>query len=144
MTLTKYNTRDYRPVSFNSFLDRFFNDTFDPSLSGGSRFTPQVDILEQDKSFEIQLALPGMNKDDFSIEMNEGMLTVSGERKFENEKKEKNYRTVETHYGSFSRSFHLPKDIKAEKIEAKYDNGILHVTVPKDEKKALKRLISIK
>lgn len=144
MSLIKYNTSDYRPVSFNSFLDRFFNEGIDPSANGGSRFTPQVDILEHDKSFEIQLALPGMDKNDFSLEMNEGMLTISGERKFENEKKDKNYRSIETHYGAFKRSFHLPKEIKSDSIEAKYDNGILYVTVPKDEQKLAKRLISVK
>lgn len=144
MSLIKYNTSDYRPVGFNSLLDRFFNEGFDPSLNGGSRFTPQVDIIEHDKSFEIQLAVPGMNKKDFSIEMNDGTLTISGERKFEHEKNEKSYRSIETHYGSFKRSFHLPNDIKAENVEAKYENGILHVTVPKDEQKVAKRLISVK
>jgi HSP20 family protein len=144
MSLSKYNTSDYRPVSFNSFVDRFFNEGFDPSLNGGSRFTPQVDILEHDKSFEIQLALPGMSKNDFSIEMNEGTLSISGERKFENEKNEKNYRSIETQYGSFKRSFHLPKDINIEKIDARYENGILYVNVPKDENKVMKRQISVK
>ena len=144
MSLIKYNTSDYRPVTFNSFLNRFFNEAFDPSVTGGSRFTPQVDILEHDKSFEIQLAVPGMSKNDFSIEMNDGMLTISGERKFENEKKEKNYHAIETHYGSFSRSFYLPKEIKTENVEAKYENGILNVVIPKDEKKLLKRLINVK
>ena len=144
MSITKYNTADYRPVSFNSFVDRFFNEGFDPSLNGGSRFTPQVDILEHEKSFEIQLALPGMNKNDFSIEMNEGKLVISGERKLENEKNEKNYRSIETQYGIFKRSFQLPQDIDEENIEAKYENGILNINVPKDEKKVIKRQISIK
>lgn len=144
MSLIKYNTSDYRPVSFNSFLDKFFNEGFDPSFNADSTFTPQVDILEHEKSFEIQLALPGMNKKDFSIEMNDGTLTISGERKFENEKNEKNYRSIETRYGSFKRSFHLPNDIKSENVEARYENGILHVMVPKDEQKLTKRLISVK
>ncbi|MEQ8714909.1 MAG: Hsp20/alpha crystallin family protein [Cyclobacteriaceae bacterium] len=144
MSLIKYNTSDYRPVSFNSFLDRFFNEGFDPSATGGSRFTPQVDIFENEKAFEIQLAVPGMNKNDFAIEMNDGMLTLSGERKFEKEKNDKNFHSIESHYGSFKRSFHLPKEIKADKVEAKYENGILFVTVPKDEKQLMTRQISVK
>lgn len=146
MALIKYNNRDYRPVSFSSLLDRFFNDSLmsDEFRGEDAQFIPQVDVAETDKAFEINFSVPGMNKEDFHIDLNDNTLTVSGERKFENEKKEKNYHTVESYYGSFRRAFHLPKEVREEKIEANYKDGILRIVVPKDETKAAKKLISIK
>jgi HSP20 family protein len=87
--------------------------------------------------------VPGLNKDDFSIEIKDNYLTVSGERKFSNEKKDKNFHSIETNYGSFSRSFSLPENVNADKTQAKYTNGILELTLPKDEKKALKQTIKV-
>ena len=75
--------------------------------------------------------------------MKDNLLTISGERKFADEKKEKNYRSIETHFGSFSRTFSLPENVDGEKINARYNNGILEVSVPKDEKKALKTTIKV-
>lgn len=142
MGLIKYNTNDYRPTSFKSFVDRFFND----ELVGGSvpSFSPRVDIAESDKDFEIQLHVPGMKKADFNIDLNIDQITVSGERKFENEKNDKNYHSVESYYGSFSRTFYLPDVINKEKVDASYQDGILTITLPKDEKKATKKQIAVK
>ena len=86
---------------------------------------------------------PGLSKEDFKIEVTDGQLTVSGERKFTTEKKEKKFRSIETQYGSFVRTFSLPDHVDAEKINAKYNNGILELTIPKDEKKALKQTIKV-
>lgn len=141
MSLIRYNTNEYVPATFSSLIDRFFNDTL--TRSGGSSFQPRVDIVENDKAFELHVAAPGMNKEDFQIEMNENFLTVSGERKFTNEKKDANWHSIETQYGSFSRSFSLPENVDSTKIAAKYNNGILEVTIPKDEKKALKQTIKV-
>ncbi len=141
MSLIRYNTNEYVPATFSSLIDRFFNDTL--TRSGGSAFQPRVDIVENDKAFELHLAAPGMNKEDFQIEMNDNFLTVSGERKFTNEKKDANWHSIETQYGSFSRSFSLPENVDSTKIAAKYNNGILEVTIPKDEKKALKQTIKV-
>jgi HSP20 family protein len=102
-----------------------------------------VDIVENEKSFELHVAVPGMNKDEFKIDLNDSFLTVSGERKFTKEKKENNFHSIETQYGSFSRSFALPENVDATKINAKYENGILEITVPKDEKKILKASIKV-
>lgn len=143
MTLVKFNPADYRPVSFNSFIDRFFNENL-PAETGGVRFSPSVDILEDNESFEIQLAIPGLKKDEFNIEIDEKTLTIKGERKFATEKKEKNYHAVGTQYGSFARSFQLPVTVNEEKIFAKYEDGILHVIMPKDEKKILKKTIEVR
>jgi len=142
MGLIKYNTNDYRPASFRSLVDRFFNDEFE----GGSlpTFSPKVDISESEKEFEIQLHVPGMSKDDFKIDLNEDQITISGERKFKNENKEKNFHSVESYYGSFNRSFYLPDVINRDQVDASYKDGILTLTLPKDEKKVTKKQIAVK
>jgi HSP20 family protein len=145
MSLIRYNSalNDFAPTSFNNLIDRFFNDTL--SRSGGSSysFVPRVDVLEDEKAFEIHVAVPGMNKEDFKIDLNDNYLTISGERKFTREKKENNFHSVETQFGTFSRSFTLPENVDANKINAKYVNGILEVNIPKDEKKMLKTTIKV-
>ncbi|MBL7851656.1 MAG: Hsp20/alpha crystallin family protein [Cyclobacteriaceae bacterium] len=141
MSLIRYNTNEYVPATFSSLIDRFFNDTL--TRSGGSSFQPRVDIVETDKAFELHVAVPGMNKEDFQIEMKDNFLTVSGERKFTSEQKDTNWHSIETQYGNFSRSFSLPENVDAAKISAKYVNGILEVSIPKDEKKALKTTIKV-
>lgn len=141
MNLIRYNTNDYVPATFSSLIDRFFNDSL--TRSGGSMFQPRVDIVENENAYELHVAAPGMNKEDFQIEAKDNFLTVSGERKFESEKKEKNWHSIETQFGSFSRSFTLPEKADASKITARYNNGILEVSIPKDEKKALKTTIKV-
>jgi Molecular chaperone (small heat shock protein) len=143
MSIVRYNTvlDDFAPTSFNHLIDRFFGESI--SRSGGSAysFVPKVDIIEDEKAFEIHLAVPGMNKDEFKIDLKENRLTISGERKFVRE--EKKFRLTETQYGAFSRAFALPDNVDAEKIEAKYSNGILELVIPKDEKKFLKTTIKV-
>ncbi len=145
MSIVKYNSmlNDFVPTSFSNMIDKFFADSV--ARTGGSvySFVPRVDIIEEEKAFEIHLAVPGMNKEDFKIDLNENYLTISGERKQVREKKENLFRSYETQYGSFSRSFSLPDNVDAGKIGAQYVNGILVVSVPKDEKKALKQTIKV-
>ena len=141
MNLIRYRTNDYTPTSFSNLVDQFFSDSV--HRAGGSTFFPKTDIAETEKAFEIYLAVPGMNKDDFKLELNEKHLTISGERKFNEEKKEKSFHSVETYYGSFSRNFRVPENVDVSKISAAYVNGILEVTLPKDEKKALKASIKV-
>ncbi len=141
MSIIRYNTNDFVPTSFSALVDRFFNDSI--TRSGGSTFIPKTDVVETPTAYEVQLAVPGLNKEDFNLEVNDNYLTISGERKFQNEKKDKSYHSIETHYGSFSRSFTLPENVDASKINARYNNGILEVTIPKDEKKVLKQTIKV-
>jgi len=141
MSIIRYNPNDFVPSTFSSIVDRFFNESL--TRNGGSTFLPKVDVIENETSYEVQLAVPGVSKEDFKIEVNDNYLTVSGERKFTNEKSEKNYRSIETQYGSFSRSFTLPENVDGTKINAKYNNGILELVIPKDEKKALKQTIKV-
>lgn len=145
MSLIKYNTQlnDYVPASFSNLIDRFFSDSL--ARSGGSAysFVPKVDIYENEKSFELHVAVPGMKKEDFKLDLKDNFLTVSGERKFSRENKDNNFHSVETQYGSFSRSFSLPENVDGSKITARYVEGILEVTLPKDEKKILKTTIKV-
>jgi len=112
-------------------INDLLNDT---GLEKDNHFLPQVDISETEKEFEIQLAMPGMKKDDFKIEINEDNLIISGERKFNKEEKGKKFHKVETSFGTFSRSFVLPKNIDQDKIKASYEEGILSLVLPKNEK----------
>lgn len=145
MSLIRYNSalNDYTPTSFSNLVDRFFNES--TARSGGSAysFVPRVDIFEEEKAFEIHVAVAGMKKDDFKIDLNDNFLTISGERKFSKEKKDNNYRSIETQHGTFSRSFTLPENVDASKIVATYNNGILEIVLPKDEKKTLKQAIKV-
>ena len=141
MTLLKYNPTNYRPTSFSSLLDKFFDDTF----QGGSQldFTPTVDIAETKNAFEIHMQVPGVKKEDLNITIEKDMITISGERRIENEKEEKSFHSKESFYGKFQRSFKLPEAINVDKIQAKQEDGILVVTLPKDEKQVAKKLIKI-
>lgn len=140
MTLVKYNP-NHKLTTYGSFIDRYFNDEAFSNKS--AIFSPKVDVVESEKSFEIQFYIPGVKKDEIKIDIKDDRLTVSGERKFENENKHKSFHSVESQYGHFSRSFYLPDNIDSDKIEAKYQDGILNIEIPKDEKKSTKKSISI-
>jgi HSP20 family protein len=145
MSIIRYNpgVNDFAPTTFANLIDRFFNESL--TRTGGSQysFVPKVDVVENEKSFEIHVAVPGMNKDDFKIDLNDNLLTISGERKFTKEKKENNYHSIETQFGTFLRSFSLPENVDGTKINAAYVNGILEINIPKDEKKTLKTAIKV-
>jgi HSP20 family protein len=145
MSIVRYNSmlNDYVPTTFSNMIDKFFTDNV--ARTGGSAysFVPRVDVIEEEKSFDIHVAVPGMNKEDFKIDLNDNYLTISGERKNTKERKDNLYRSVETQYGSFGRSFSLPENVDASKITAQYTNGILVVSIPKDEKKTLKQSIKV-
>ncbi len=144
MSIIRYNTaNDFAPTSFSNLIDRFFSET--SARSGGSSysFVPKVDVLENEKAFLIHVAVPGVSKEDFKIDLNDNYLSISGERKFDSEKKDHNFHSVETQYGSFSRSFSLPENADAANISAQYNNGILEINVPKDVKKILKSTIKV-
>ncbi|WP_333821110.1 Hsp20/alpha crystallin family protein [Ohtaekwangia sp.] len=145
MSIVRYNSalNDFVPTSFSNLIDRFFNESV--SRAGGSAysFVPRVDIVEGEKAFEIHVAVPGVNKEDFKLDVNDNLLTISGERKFTKEKKDNNFHSIETQYGTFSRSFSLPENVDVNAISAKYVNGILEITVPKDEKKVVKATIKV-
>ncbi len=92
---------------------------------------PAVDIVENEKSFRITAELPGMKKEDVEVSVAEGLLTITGEKKEEREEKEKGYYLSERRFGTFQRAFQLPRLADSDRIEAKFENGVLTVTVPK-------------
>jgi HSP20 family protein len=145
MSIVRYNSNlnDYVPTAFSNLIDRFFNESMTRSGGSSYSFVPRVDIIEDEKAYEIHVAVPGMNKEDFKLDLHDNVLTVSGERKQTRDRKEHNFYSFETQYGTFSRAFSLPENIDAAKISAKYNNGILEVTLPKDEKKVLKTTIKV-
>lgn len=136
--------------NYPSLFDRFFdNDLFDWSnknYSTTNTTLPSVNIRESKSNFEVEVAAPGFEKGDFKIELNHDLLTISSEKKVENETKDdQRFTCREFSYQSFSRSFTLPNIADSEKIEAKYDKGILTVTIPKKEEVVAKlnRVIEI-
>lgn len=118
---------------FDDFLSNEWNEWGLKNYSRTNTTIPSVNILENDESFKIEVAAPGLEKNDFSIEVNKGTLKISSEKKNENELKEDSYSRKEFSYQSFCRSFSLPLTVDSDKIEAKYDKGILLVTIPKRE-----------
>jgi len=113
-------------------MDRLFHDSFgrEESLTPAS-FAPPVDIYEDEHSYTLKLEVPGIEEKDIDVRLENNTLTVSGERKYEKEEKEENFRRLERHYGSFARSFTLPSTIDAEKVGAEYEKGVLKITLQK-------------
>jgi HSP20 family protein len=103
-------------------------------------WAPRVDIAEDDKGYVINAELPGITKDDVKVSVENGVLSISGERKTEKEEKGKKFHRIERTYGSFMRSFTLPEGSTGEKISAEFRDGILKVHIPKDEKAKTKAI----
>ena len=124
--------------NYPSLFDRFFeNDWFDwanRNFSDTNTTLPSVNIKESAEDFEVEVAAPGLGKKDFKIELSHDLLTISSEKKIDKEtKKGQQFSRREFSYQSFSRSFTLPNTADSEKIEAKYENGILRIVIPKKE-----------
>lgn len=115
-----------------------------PTNEGVNAFVPVVNTREGEAAFHIDVDLPGVKKEDIKVDINKDILTISGERKTKEEVKEEDYYKVETSFGKFSRSFTLPDNIDAEHIEARSDNGVLEVIIPKLDETKNKKTIEIK
>jgi HSP20 family protein len=118
---------------FNELVDQTLGRTPSSASSAGTVWCPAVDVLESKDSYLLRAELPGMNKEYFNLEVKNGMLTVSGERKVEEPVGGVRYRRVERVAGKFSRSFHLPQTVRQDEIQATYRDGILEIYVPKME-----------
>jgi len=106
---------------------------------------PRADIAETEKAFIVKVELPEVEKKDIDISVNQGLLTIRGERKREKEEKSKRFHRIERSFGSFSRSFRFPNDIEEDKIEANFKDGVLQITLPKSAKAKQKQIsINIK
>ena len=111
---------------------------------GVSAFVPTVNTREAEFAYHIDVDLPGVKKEDIKVDLNKGVLTISGERKTKDEVKQEDYYKIETYFGKFSRSFTLPDNVDIENIEAKSDNGVLEVVIPKLKDDVARKSIEIK
>ncbi|MCS6807912.1 MAG: Hsp20/alpha crystallin family protein [Bacteroidota bacterium] len=120
----------------SNLLSRFFNDSLI-----NRPFAPRVDIAEDANNMYLHVELPGMSKEDVSLTVSDDrVLTIKGERKNEHKDEGKNYIRIERVYGEFSRSFQLPDNVKTDSIDAKYENGVLNITLPKTEESKPKQI----
>jgi HSP20 family protein len=133
MTLTRYN-----PFELNEFATplRLFNDSVNRIFSDSAStrpWTPNVDIKETENEIVLHADVPGVDEKDIDIKLEDGTLTLKGDRKFEQEKKGEGYHRIERGYGSFVRCFSVPDSVDPEHVKAAYKNGVLTVTLPKKE-----------
>src|SRR5690349_9303530 len=149
MTITKRNGNllNHLPTFFDDFFNRDVFNWNNSNFSDTNTTIPAVNIKETADNYEVQVAAPGMTKDDFKVELDGNSLTISSEKSQQNEQKEgERFSRKEFSYQSFQRTFNLQKDVvDIDKIQARYDNGILHLMIPKKEEVKQKppRLIQI-
>ena len=124
--------------SFSDLMNSFFENEMSAIAPRRYCYAPATNIVETDKEFKLELSAPGMNKEDFKLDVDNGMLTVLAEKEAQKEEDTKNYTRKEFVYGCFSRSFTLPKSIDSDKIKAEYKNGILNIELPKKEEEQAK------
>jgi HSP20 family protein len=148
MSLVKRTANNFPafPSLFDDLFSREFFNWGNSNFSSTSTTVPSVNIKETADSYEVEVAAPGMDKKDFNITLDGNTLTISSAKQQTQEKKESNYTRREFSYQSFQRSFELPKNVVDEdKINARYDNGLLHLVIPKreDAKQKAPRMIEI-
>ena len=144
-TLVPCGTRNRSMRGFRKDVDDLFGHLFSEALprQDVSRWTPRLNVSETDAEYEVTLDAPGLTPDAFDVELRQGHLWISGERKSEHEEEGKTWHRVERSYGSFQRSVHLGDDVNPEQVNAEYKDGVLHVTVPKSEQ-AQTRKVTVK
>src|SRR5687767_15956086 len=143
MTITRYDPfRDLR--NLQEEVNRLFTGnvgrTFDDEGIARGSWSPSVDIYENKEQIVLEAELPGMNREDFDLSVENNVITLRGERHFEKKDDNDNYHRVERAYGSFTRSFTLPQTVSAEGANAEYRNGVLRVTLPKREEAKARRI----
>lgn len=130
--------RSYNPMHgltlFQNRINQLFDEAFrDDSDVDSVCWSPLTDVIEIDDRYEFSTELPGMRKEDVKVELNNNVLSISGEKKNEHVQKDRNVHLVERGFGNFCRTFRLPSNVKAEEIQADYKNGILKISLPKAE-----------
>ena len=128
-------------ATIQSEMNRLFNTVFEPSSgsqgtsNGVRRWIPSMDLVENDGEFVLRADLPGLSENDVNIELEDNVLTISGERKAEHEDRREGYYRVERAFGKFSRSLTLPEGVDPEAVQASFDRGVLEVRIPKPEQR---------
>ncbi|RDY58603.1 Hsp20/alpha crystallin family protein [Flagellimonas nanhaiensis] len=145
MSLIKWNKQDDLFPSLPSFFDDFWGRDFVSGVQTGTTI-PAVNITESEDAFDIEVAAPGLKKEDFKVNLENGMMTISSEKSEEKESEEKKVTRKEFSFSSFQRSFTLPESVQVEKINASYNEGVLKIRLPKKEeaKKQPPKQIEIK
>jgi HSP20 family protein len=128
-----------KPEPFTREIDRVF-DAFFGQTDQGRRWVPPMDLVEAEDHFVLKADLPGLVESDVNLEVQDGTLTISGERKAEHEQREKGWYRIERSFGSFSRSVTLPDGVDPDRIEAAFNDGVLEVRIPKPEERKPRRI----
>lgn len=123
---------------FENMVERFFGENGENS--GDTVFAPRLDIAETEKSYEVTVDLPGVKPDDVKVEMHEDRLTIAGSRESVHEQKDRQFHRIERTSGAFSRTVLMPTNVDAEKISASYNDGVLHISLPKTAAHQPKRI----
>ena len=142
MTLVKCNPRRVNNV-WNTGIDRWFDNFLNSDLKLSddiSTVQPVVNVEETENEYLISAELPGMDKKDINISIDDNVLSISGEKKSETKSEDKNYHRFERNYGKFYRSFELPHSVDRENIDASYKNGVLNISLPKAEEAKPKQI----
>jgi HSP20 family protein len=129
-----------KPDPFSSEVNRLFNTLLAPGEGRAQRWSPAMDLVEAEDHYVLRADLPGMDEKDVSIEINDNVLTVSGERRDEQEESRQGWHRVERTFGRFSRSLTLPEGIEPEAVTAEFAKGVLSITVPKPEERKPRRV----
>jgi HSP20 family protein len=129
-----------KPEPFSAEFNRLFDTLFQPVNGVSQKWVPAMDLVEAEDHFVLRADLPGLDEDDVTIEVQDNVLTVSGERKSEREQREKGWYRVERSFGRFSRSLTLPEGVDADAINASFDKGVLEIQIPKPEERKPRRI----
>jgi HSP20 family protein len=129
-----------KPQPFTRDVDRLFDAFFGADRDQSRRWVPPVDLVEAEDHFVLKADLPGLSEQDVSIEVQDNTLTISGERKDEHESRERGWYRIERSFGSFSRSLTLPDGVDPDGISARFENGVLEVSIPKPEERKPRRV----
>jgi len=126
---------------FGSLFDSVFNPgVWADGIHSATKWNPVVDVYEKEGNYVISAEIPGVDKEDIQIDVKDRVLTLKGERTSETETEEGNYHRRERHYGRFERAFVLPEDVEADRIDASFKDGMLHISIPKPEEKKPKMI----
>src|ERR1700745_503762 len=126
------NGGSFPSVTNDFFGSKFFSPSWNEFMDNSIK-TPLANIKEGKSEFKLDMSVPGLKREDFKINVEDGVLTISAEKKEEKKEEDENYTRREFEYNSFNRSFTLPENVAEEKINAKYEDGMLHVSIPKKE-----------
>ena len=145
MAIVRYKPQDQHNWGMLDQLYREMNSLFEPQGNQTSAldavdFAPAVDVKEDDQHYEVHVDLPGVKPEEVEVTAENGALEIKGERNSELKESQKGYSHIERHYGRFMRRFNLPEDVDAERIEAKCEHGVLHITLPKTAESSPRRI----